>query len=50
MEDDDRFDHPDVQERHERRIVACEEERHVEADERRRRLEPPIGLATRRRT
>ncbi|GDY70484.1 hypothetical protein SAV14893_098770 [Streptomyces avermitilis] len=50
MDDDDRFDHPDFQERYEQQIEAYEEEKQAKAAERQRRLEPPIDLAARRRT
>lgn len=50
MHDDDRFDHPDFQERYEQQIEAYEEEKQAKAAERQKRLEPPIDLATRRRT
>ncbi|MFE5901178.1 hypothetical protein ACFQ67_27690 [Streptomyces sp. NPDC056488] len=50
MHDDDRFDHPDFQERYEQQIEAYEEEKQAKAAERQRRLEPPIDLAARRRT
>lgn len=50
MDDDDRFDHPDFQERYEQQIEAYEEGKQAKAAERQRRLEPPIDLAARRRT
>ena len=50
MDDDDRFDHPDFQERYEQQIEAYEEEKQAKAAERQRRMEPPIDLAARRRT
>ncbi|MFJ4710141.1 hypothetical protein ACIP6I_35650 [Streptomyces anulatus] len=50
MHDDDRFDHPDFQERYEQQIEAYEEEKQAKAAERQKRLEPPIDLAARRRT
>ncbi|MFE3074247.1 hypothetical protein [Streptomyces sp. NPDC059247] len=50
MDDDDRFDHPDFQERYEQQVEAYEEEKRAKAAERQRRLEPPIDLAARRRT
>lgn len=49
MDDDDRFDHPDFQERYEQQIEEYEEEKRAKAAERQRRLEPPIDLAARRR-
>ncbi|MFJ7630839.1 hypothetical protein ACIQZN_30600 [Streptomyces sp. NPDC097595] len=49
MNDDDRFDHPDFQERYEQQIETHEQEKQAKAAERQRRLEPPIDLATRRR-
>ncbi|MFI5772069.1 hypothetical protein ACIA74_26770 [Streptomyces sp. NPDC051658] len=50
MNDDDRFDHPNFQERYEQQIEAYEEEKQAKAAERQKRLEPPINLATRHRT
>ncbi|MFJ4903724.1 hypothetical protein [Streptomyces sp. NPDC088727] len=50
MDDDDRFDHSDFQERYQQQIEAYEEEKLAKAAERQRRLEPPIDLAARRRT
>ncbi|MEU9943154.1 helix-turn-helix domain-containing protein [Streptomyces lavendulae] len=49
MDDDDRFDHPDFQERYERRVAQYEKERQEKAARRQRPAEPPIDLASRRR-
>ncbi|MEU4507765.1 hypothetical protein [Streptomyces sp. NPDC024089] len=49
MDDDDRFDHPDFQERYERRVAQHEKERQEKAARRQRAVEPPIDLASRRK-
>lgn len=49
MDDDDRFDHPDFQERYERRVAQHEKERQEKAARRQRPAEPPIDLASRRK-
>ncbi|MEU8976340.1 hypothetical protein AB0D11_45525 [Streptomyces monashensis] len=47
MDDDDRFDHPDFQERYEQRFAQYEKERQEKAARRQRAAEPPIDLASR---
>lgn len=49
MDDDDRFDHPDFQKRYERRLAQYDKERQEKAARRRRPVEPPIDLASRRK-
>jgi hypothetical protein len=49
MDDDDRFDHSDFQERYEEQIAQYEQEKQQKAALRQRTIEPPIELAARRK-
>lgn len=49
MDDDDRFDHPDFQERYEEQIEKYEEEKRHKAAQRQRSLAPAIDIQSRRR-
>lgn len=49
MDDDDRIDHHDFQERYEKRLAQYEKEKQAKALQRKRSAEPPIDLAARRR-
>ncbi|MEU1932682.1 hypothetical protein ABZ516_35875 [Streptomyces sp. NPDC019826] len=49
MDDDERIDHPDFQERYEKRLAQYEKEKEERALLRKRPVEPPIDLAARRR-
>ncbi len=49
MHDEDRFDHPDFQERYEQQIEQHEQEKRAKAAHRQKAVEPPIDLAARRR-
>jgi hypothetical protein len=48
MDDDDRFDHPDFQERYEKQIEEYEEEKRQKAAMRQRSLAPAIDIRSRR--
>ncbi|MFJ3906242.1 hypothetical protein [Streptomyces sp. NPDC090025] len=49
MNDDDRFDRPDFQERYEHRVTQHDAKRQEKAARRRQPVEPPIQLAARRK-